>query len=204
MKTKRKNRNYHIILVLGIIFLSICSRSTRDIPKYYKNMLYASTFNAVYYFLCKRHLVWEFVPSGIHWLVIRLIHICIVTPLLVLTFLSGMPNSSWNQFKHYLKWVVIATCIEYLVHKKNLILYAHGWNVFWSSILYIKMFLYSHLFTKRPITTLILSFFSTVFFVHKLNVPLKWKHYSKYIEPLVDMYYHTSMEDLINMKRKLL
>ena len=162
---KRNNTIHHIVIVLSIILLSNLNKSWRDFPKYYKNMIYVSSFNILYYLLCRRHLVWEFIPNGINWLVIRLVHILVVTPLLVLIFLSNMPRTLSMQFFHLIRWVISASLVEYFVHKKKLILYAHGWDILWSSSLYLLMFLYSHLFTKRPYITIILSLGSTLFFI---------------------------------------
>lgn len=191
MRRKRNIRNRHLILILSIILLTIFSKSWREIPKFYRNMVYVSSMNAIYYIICKRHLVWEFVPTGISWMFIRMVHILIITPLIVLVFLSKMPSTLFMQCIHFVKWIIISTAVEYFIHKKHLILYAHGWNVFWSGIIYAKMFLYSHLFTKRPKSIFLLSFFSMTFFIIKFKVPLKIKHISKNFEPLVDMYYHT-------------
>ncbi|MBM7660254.1 hypothetical protein JOC85_001021 [Bacillus mesophilus] len=197
---KSNNRNQHIVLVLSIILLSILSKSWRDLPKYYKNMIYVGSFNIIYYLLCRRHLVWEFIPNGINWLGIRLVHILIATPLMVLIFLSNMPRTLWRQLFHLIRWAVIASLVEYVAHKKRLILYAHGWNIFWSGTVYLLMFLYSHLFTKRPFITIILSLSSTLFFIIRFSVPFKRKHLSKYFGFGVDLYYHTFLEDLFNKR----
>ena len=201
MRKKQKVRNRHIVLILSVILVSIFSNSWREVPKYYKNMVYVSSFNAIYYLLCRRHLVWEFIPYRVNWFFLRTVHTLIITPLLVLVFLSKMPNTLFKQFIHFIRWTIISTVVEYLIHKKHLILYAHGWNVLWSGLLYVKMFVYSHLFTKRPIPTLFLSLCSTVFFIFKFNVPLKIKRSSRYFEPLVDLYYHTSLKDLFTRKK---
>ncbi|MGM0904701.1 MAG: CBO0543 family protein [Bacillota bacterium] len=138
-------------------------------------------------------------------MVIRFVHTLFVTPFLTLIFLSNLPKEVCNQFFYLIRWVLIASLVEYLAHKKKLILYAHGWNVFWSSILYLMMFICSYLFTKYPINTLVLSLYSTLFYVYKFQVPLRRKHYSKYYEALVDLRYHTWLEDLLSsMKRKVL
>lgn len=203
MRKKRKNTSMHVILVFSIILLTIFSKSWRDIPKYYKNMVYVSSINAFYYFLCKRHLVWEFIPNGINWFLIRIVHILIVTPLVVLVFLSKLPSGRFNQLTYYLRWITLSFVVEYVIHKKHLILYGHGWNIFWSGILYVKMYLYSHLFTTRPILSVILSLFSTVFFMIKFKVPFKMKHLSSYCEPLVDLFYHTTLKGLLTKKKLL-
>jgi hypothetical protein len=202
MRTKRNNRNQHIILVVIVILMSIYTNSIRDIPKHYKSLLFVSFFNSIYYLLCRRHLVWEFIPNGINWLVIRMVHILIVTPLIVVMFLSTMPHTFWMQIIHLLRSVLIATIVEYIAHKKQLILYAHGWNILWSALLYLMMYAYSYLFIRQPLTSLVLSLFSTAFYVLKFKVPLQIKHYSKYVEPLADVYYHTFFEDLFNNKRR--
>jgi hypothetical protein len=204
MWTKRKNRNQHFVLVMGIILISILGNNLRDVPKYYKNMLYVSSFNTIYYFLCRRHLVWEFIPSGINWWVIRLVHIFIVTPILILMFLSKMPSELIKQLEYILKWITISTVVEYFAQKRKLILYAHGWNIFWSSLLYFMMYTYSYLYSRRPSLTLVLSMCSTVFYVIKFKVPLRLKHYSRYFEPLIDVYYHTFLEDFISKKTRKL
>lgn len=201
IKRNQKIRNRHIVLVLSIILMTILSNSWRDFPKYYKNMVYVSSFNAIYYLLCRRHLVWEFIPSGVNWWFIRIVHTIVISPLLVLVFLSKMPNTLFKQVIYYIRWIIISSFVEYLSHKKHLILYAHGWNVLWSGLLYVKMFMYSHLFTKRPIISLFLSLFSTVFFIFKFDVPLRLKHFSRYFEPLVDLYYHTFLGDLFAKKK---
>lgn len=201
MRKKRKNTSMHVILVFSIILLTFFSKSWRDIPKYYKNMVYVSSLNALYYFLCKRHLVWEFIPNGINWFLIRMVHIIIVTPLFVLVFLSKMPSGRFEQITYYLRWITVSFAVEYFIHKKNLILYGHGWNIFWSGFLYVKMYLYSHLFTTRPLFTLFLSLVSTVFFIIKFKVPLKMKHLSSFFEPLVDIFYHTTLQGLLTKKK---
>jgi hypothetical protein len=198
MGRKQKTSRKHICLILSVFLLNIVLKSYRQFPKYHKNLLYVSFFNALYYWLCKRHLVWEFIPAGMNWRLVRYIHIITVSPLLVLAFLARIPNSFGKQAIYLVKWVMMATVVEYYIYREKLILYAHGWNVFWSGLLYALMFTFSHLFTKRPIPTLFLSFCSTVFFIIKFRVPLKRKHFSRKFDRLVDVYYHTFLEDIVS------
>lgn len=205
MKKNRKGRNTHIFLVLIVLLLTLSSNSWREIPKYYKNMIYVSSFNGLYYLLCRRHLVWEFIPdTGVPWMLLRFVHTLLVSPLLVLVFLSKMPNTLLKQMMYFIQCVTICTAVEYFIHKKKLLQYSHSWNIFWSGILYFKMFLYSHLFTKRPAFTLSLSFCTTVFLIIIFNVPIRRKHVSRHFEPLLDLYYHTLLEDFFNDKKRLI
>lgn len=191
----------HITLILGILLLS--RNSWRDIPKYYKNIGYVSLFNILYYVLCRRHLLWEFSPIGMNWGLIRFVHVVIITPLLVLTFLSKFPHTLIKQIIYTIKWVITSCIIEYFVHKQKLIIYAHGWNIYWTGLIYTMMFTYSLLFTKRPFLTLFLSLYSTVFFTIKFQVPMKIKHVSRNFESFVDIYYHSFLEDLVYHFKKL-
>lgn len=196
MNRKQKVRIKHIILIVSIILLS--RNSWRDIPKYYKSLFYVSSINALYYLLCRRHLVWEFTPIGISWGFIRFVHVVIITPSLVLTFLSKFPNSLIKQVIYTVKWVVTASVVEYFSYKQKLILYAHGWNIYWTGLMYALMFMYSLLFTKRPLITLFLSFCTTAFFAIKLKVPMRRKHISSKFDRFVDVYYHTFLEDIFS------
>ena len=190
-------RQKHIILILSIIFVNLLGKTWRNFPKYYKSLTYVSIVNSLYYFLCKRHLVWEFIPLGIDWKFLRTVHTIIVTPLIVLLFLSNFPKTFLKQMIYIIKWVLGAILVEFVVHKLKLIQYKHGWNIFWSALLYLKMFVYSHLFTKKPLMTWFLSLCSCTFFIIKFKVPIKKKHvFSRNFGTWVDYFYHSPLEDL--------
>ncbi len=201
MNRKQKMRLKHIILILSILLLS--RNSWRDIPRYFKSIGYVSSCNALYYLLCRRHLLWEFSPMGIKWGLIRFIHVVIITPLFVLTFLSKIPHSLIKQIIYTIKWVITACIIEYFVHKQKLIIYAHGWNIYWTGLIYTLMLTFSSLFSKRPYITLFLSLCSTVFFTIKFHVPMKFRHVSEKFERFVDIYYHSCLEDLVYKFKRL-
>lgn len=166
-------RYKHLGLIGFMILLNVFGKTWRYVPKYYKSMAYVSCVNASYYLLCRRHLVWEFTPNGINWKILRTAHILIVSPLLVLLYLSKLPESRIKQIVYTGKSILIACLAEFFVHKQKLIQFKHGWSLLWSSFMYLMMFTYSSLFTKRPFLTLLLSILSSVFFIMKFNVPLK-------------------------------
>ncbi|MBM7571481.1 hypothetical protein JOC48_001977 [Aquibacillus albus] len=134
---------------------------------------------------------------GFNWKLLRAAHVIIVTPLLVLLFLSKYPKSLLERIAHIIKWVLGASSVEYVVHKQKMIQYKHGWNIFWSSLIYLMMFVYSSLFTKRPLLTCFLTVCSIVFFISKFKLPIKSKHpFSRRIDMLVDSFYHSFLEDI--------
>jgi len=190
-------RYKHLGLILFMVLLNVLGKTWRDVPKYYKSMAYVSCVNAFYYLLCRRHLVWEFTPNGINWKYLRSAQILIVSPLLVLLYLSKLPESRLKRIVYTGKSILIACFVEFFVHKQKLIQFKHGWSLLWSSFMYLMMFTYSSLFTKRPFLTLFLSILSSVFFIMKFNVPLKTKHpCSRRLEPLTDLFYHSFLEDV--------
>ncbi|WP_188207896.1 CBO0543 family protein [Alkalibacillus aidingensis] len=187
----------HVALIVVIIVVNLMKKTWRDIPKYYKSMIYVSSVNALYYYICNRHLIWEFTPFGISWRLLRGLHILVVTPLLVLAFLSKYPEMFSKRLIHLFRWVFGVTIVEHLAHKQKLIQYKHGWNIFWSGIVYLQMFLYSHLFNRRPIMTLFMSFFTIILFVAKFKVPLRTNHpFSRRFSRSVDFFYHSILEDV--------
>lgn len=189
-------RNKHILLILGVVLINLLGRTWRYIPRYYKSLGYVTSINILYYILCRRHLVWEFHPKGVHWWLLRGIHIFVVTPLLTLSFLAKLPSSISKQIWYIIKWVLVSSGLEYISHKQHLIQYKHGWNGFWSGILFLKMYVYSYLFSKKPLLTWILTFCSASFFVFKFKIPLRKHTFSRRFNIMVDIFYHTFLEDI--------
>ncbi|WP_078592835.1 CBO0543 family protein [Evansella clarkii] len=194
---KNKQIKGQAAIILLIVLLNLFNKTWRDFPKYYKNIGYVGLVNIFYYYLCSRHLVWEFPPVGANWKLLRIMHIFFITPLLVLSFLSRYPSTLSKQFLHVIKWVTASSITEYIAHKQKLLQYKHGWTIFWSALLYLKMFMYSKLIVKRPLTTLFLSVCSVAFLIKKFKVPINKKHrLSKNCEWLTDCFYHSSLEDI--------
>jgi hypothetical protein len=161
-----------ITLILTILLLNIYNRTWKDLPKYYKCLFYTSFINSLYYYLFKRHLLWEFRPGRLNWRALRKVHIFLISPLLVLLFLSTLPKSFTKQVIHLIKWVVSSSMIEYFLAKKQLIIFKYGWNVFWSGLVYVQMYVFSYLFLKRPLLIWILSLFTTIFYMVQFKMPL--------------------------------
>lgn len=159
-----------IILILIVFFLNILGRTWKDIPKYYKALGYVTVTNSLYYYICKRYLLWEFSSQGFHWKVLRGVNIFFVTPLITLLYLSKSPKPF--NISYLLKWVTSSTLVEYVASKNKMIKYKHGWNIYWTAFLYLKMYLYSYLYTRKPNFTWLLSAISTIFFIKVFNVPL--------------------------------
>jgi hypothetical protein len=162
-----------VILILIIVLINIKEKTWINISKYYKSLALVVGINTFYYYLCKRKLVWEFTPKGIDWRVLRALHIFVATPLLTLLYLSKFPTKLSKQILYTIKWVFSSTAIEYYLLKIKLIKFKHGWNIYWSGLMYLKMYVYSYWFLRKPVSTSILTLCSSIFFVVKFKVPLE-------------------------------
>ena len=81
----------------------------------------------------------------------------------------------------------------------------HMGGAFIGRVLFMhSIFTFSTLFSKKPLFTLIMSICSTIIFTIKFNVPLKVKHVSSHFDWLIDVYYHSFLKELFNVKKSRL
>ncbi|GAE34758.1 hypothetical protein JCM9157_1835 [Halalkalibacter akibai JCM 9157] len=160
-----------LVVVLTLCLFNLYRRTWTLVPKHYKSLAYVTFINAFYYYLFKRHLLWEFNPGNSNWRLVRAIHMIFVAPLLVLLYFSKLPTSNSRRIIYTFNAVILSALIEQVIAKRNLINYKHGWNVFWSGVIYLQMYVFSLLFNKRPILTWILSAFSVWFYIRKFKLP---------------------------------
>ncbi|MFV8829128.1 hypothetical protein [Alkalihalobacterium sp. APHAB7] len=165
-------RRNQVLLLLFTIILATAG-SLKHLPKHYKELAYISFFNAFYYYICKRYLLWEFKPKDINWRMVRAAHTFITTPLVVLSSLSKFPQTLPKQIVHVLKWTFISAYLEHVIAQQKLIRFKHGWNIYWSALIYLKMYTYSYLHTKNALLTWVLSIWSAIFFILRFKIPLK-------------------------------
>ncbi len=139
-------------------------------------MLYVSFFGLLYNILCKNYLMWDFKPT-FQYLnnrkIIRTLHIFIINPLLILSYLSTIPDSIWNKILYTGKWIISSTLVEWMgLRIFKVIFFNNGWNLGWSMLIYVKMYFLSYYMTKKPLLTWMLSFVSTIFFLIRFKVPV--------------------------------
>ena len=163
----------HILLLAWLFQENTKNKTWKQFPKYYPNILYVALFNWLYYFLVRNKLLWELQSSIINRKTLKIIHICIINPLLILLYLSNLPNTFVKQFIYVIRWFTISTLVEGLFYKEGKISFYRGWNIGWSMVIYIKMYLFCLLFNKKPILTLILSIIDTIFLLLKFKIPVR-------------------------------
>ena len=163
----------HILLLAWLFRENYKNKTWKQLPKYYPNILYVALFNWLYYFLVQHKLLWELQSNFFNRKTLKIIHICIINPLLILFYLSNLPNTFVKQFIYVVRWIIISTLVEGLFYKEGKIAFYRGWNIGWSMVIYIKMYIFCLLFNKRPILTLILSIIETICFLLKFKIPVR-------------------------------
>jgi hypothetical protein len=184
----------HILLSLLLLTQNINKRTWRNFSEYSSSLFYVSFFNSLYYFLSKDFLLWDFNVKKSQLKIIRALHIFVITPSLVLLYLSNVPNSMLKHIAYLVKWVMSSTCVEWIAYKKlKMIDFYNGWHLGWSLLVYVKMYFFSWLVIRRPLLTWCISLAVTAFYLYIFNVPVKrnvkqqlekWKVFLKLLTPL--------------------
>lgn len=136
-------------------------------------MVYAATFNAMYYYLCKHCLVWDFKSKYLSRNTLRALHIFMATPLMVLLFMANVPVTLRKQLHYLIHWVMASMVFEVMAIKTGVLFYRRGWNYGWSALLYLKMYVYSFLLRKFPVFILVSSIITTLAAFAFFKIPLR-------------------------------
>lgn len=150
-----------VAIVLSISWtIAAIKYGDRDWRKYYPSMLFASLGNALYEVLCYKYQLWQMEPNGLGYSMIpMLLLILIGMPLSTWIFLSKYPFQSliYKQIVYVVIFIVLFIVLEYFSIKMGAITYHHGWNLGWSFLFVVVMFIVIRLHFTRPILALIIS-----------------------------------------------
>jgi hypothetical protein len=132
----------------------------RDWSKYYPSMLFAALGNALYEVLCYKYQLWRMEPNGVVYSIIpMLLLILIGMPLSTWVFLSKYPyqSSIYKKGIYVSFFVIVFIVLEYISVKLGAISYHFGWNLGWSLLFVIVMFIVIRIHFTRPILALLIS-----------------------------------------------
>jgi hypothetical protein len=150
-----------VAIILSISWIIVAIKfGDRDWRKYYPSMLFAALANALYEVLCYKYHLWQMEPNGVGYSMIPMLLLILVgMPLSTWVFLSNYPYKSgiFKKGIYVLFFVVVFIVLEYLSIKVGAISYHNGWNLGWSLIFVIVMFMVIRLHFTRPILALIIS-----------------------------------------------
>lgn len=161
----------HLFIAIFLLFLNLNYRTLHQLRKHLPSMSYVSLINALYYYVCKHHLVWDFDCRFFSKKQLRALHIFVINPLIILLFLSRFPNQLHKKVIYVLKWTVASVFCEFLMIKNDNLFFKRGWNLKWSSVFYLKMYLFSCFFNSRKTLILSLSALTTFVYLRIFHVP---------------------------------
>jgi hypothetical protein len=150
-----------IAILYSILWIAVAFKlGDRNWQKYYPTILFAALGNALYDLICYKYPLWQMEPNGLPVSMI---------PILLL-ILIGMPLSTWiylskypfekgliNQAFYIGIFVFLFVLLEYLSVLGGAITYHHNWNLVWSSLFSIIMFVMMQLHYRRPLLALFLT-----------------------------------------------
>jgi hypothetical protein len=150
-----------VAIVLSISWIIAAMKfGDRDWKKYYPSMLFAALGNALYEILCYKYQLWSMEPNGVVYSIIPMLLLILVgMPLSTWVFLSKYPftSSIYKESIYVSFFVIVFIVLEYVSVKLGAISYHHGWNLGWSLVFVIVMFIVIRLHYSKPILALLIS-----------------------------------------------
>lgn len=150
-----------VAIVLSISWIIAAMRyGDRDWSKYYPSMLFAALGNAMYEILCYKYQLWTMEPNGVVYSIIPMLLLILVgMPLSTWVFLSKYPyeSSIYKKGIYVSAFIIVFIVLEYVSVKLGAISYHNEWNLGWSLLFVIVMFIVIRIHFTRPILALLIS-----------------------------------------------
>ncbi|WP_370529775.1 hypothetical protein [Alkalihalobacillus sp. AL-G] len=162
----------HVTVLLWLLFQNIKKETWKQYKTLYSSVCYVMSFNLLFYFLRIQKLPWDFKSSYFKTKTLRVLHLFLVTPLLIFSYLSTYPKTLFKQTIYIIKWVSFSSLIEVIALTFKAISYKGRWNIGWSVLIYFLMFLFSKSIQKKPVFTIALSVLTTIL-LDKIFHPLE-------------------------------
>jgi ABC-type tungstate transport system substrate-binding protein len=170
-----KKKEFLMIAILySFLWIAVAIKlGDRNWLKYYPTMLFAALGNALYELICYKHQLWQMEPNGLPVSMIPILLLTLIgMPISTWIFLSNFPIEKRFIFKvlYIGIFVLLFVVLEYLSIKIGAITYHHNWNLLWSTIFCIIMFVMLRIHFQRPLLAFFLSTSIAVTFCIIFNV----------------------------------
>lgn len=168
----------YIRMMLPIIYIVLAWRfgDWKNWKKYYPTILFIISVDFFISNLLKDYPLWTFHGSLLipnHTIADFMIAFTCFSPM-VLIYLSRYPyRKEWyRQFVYIFLWFILYNIVEAIFFFAHLITYHHGWNFWWSSIVWVFMFIGLRLHHTKPLLAWLLCFTCTVFLIIYFQIPI--------------------------------
>jgi hypothetical protein len=93
---------------------------------------------------------------------------------MVLIYLSRYPyKSNWyRQLVYIALWAIFYILVEIIFMSAKLIYYHHGWSIWWSTLVWVFMFIGLRLHHTKPLLAWLLCFACTAFLIIYFHIPI--------------------------------
>ncbi|KPV43811.1 CBO0543 family protein [Alicyclobacillus ferrooxydans] len=164
-----------IIVLFSLLFLVVLllTRSYRCVEQYYSTILYISLMSVFYTLICTNYGLWTF---RVWWIftnqAVALLEAVILFPSTTALFLRYLPRHSRFTMLYFILFVALYIVMEYIMIQLGEIRYTQGWNLGWSTVVDVLMFLFMLLHERSKRLTWILTVVVVAFFIRWFDVPL--------------------------------
>ncbi|MDD9271644.1 CBO0543 family protein [Paenibacillus sp. GCM10023248] len=144
-----------VAIIYSILWiLAAMAFADRDWKPYYPTLLFAALSNALYEILCYQHQLWQMEPNGLPAATIPILLLILIgMPLSTWVFLSKYPANAklLPQVYYILFFTFVFLLLEFVSVKCGSITYHNGWNLWWSLLFDIIMFIMLRIHFRHPL-----------------------------------------------------
>jgi hypothetical protein len=164
-----------MIFAFGIVVLIIGWRfgDWRNLGKYYPTILFLIIGDLLYNVLTYKDPMWSYRKNRIfpNHILVNLWIMVTVYPVTVIMYLFHFPKKISKQILYILAWAILFIILELFgLHIFGIIDHLNGWNIWWSLLIDIILFVMLFIHYKRPLIAWGLSIIVIIFFLTVFNV----------------------------------
>lgn len=169
----------HIIFNALFLLAAIKWGDWRRWRDYYPTILFFIVGDLLKNYLLYNYWMWTYQETIfaetilINHTIISLLIMFIVYPSTILIYIGRFPQVKWKQVLWLSFWISLYSVVEYInLHYLNLIRHHNGWNISWSVLFNIVMFLILRIHYKKPLLAWGLSVIWILFLLKMFNIPI--------------------------------
>jgi hypothetical protein len=150
-----------IAIIYSILWIAAAFKfADRNWHRYYPTLLFAALGNALYELICYKYQLWKMEANGLPVAMIPILLLILIgMPLSTWIYLSKYPYGKglFSQVMYIAYFSAFFILLEFVSVKGGAITYHHNWNLLWSLVFVIVMFIVLRIHYRRPLLGLIIS-----------------------------------------------
>ncbi|UUZ94062.1 hypothetical protein LJK87_05390 [Paenibacillus sp. P25] len=147
----------------------------RNWRSYHATILYFICCDLLHNVLTEGHHLWKYAPTAIlpNHTLMNLFVMLIAYPSMLLVYLGRFPSGRLKQIGWISLWVALWSMLEWFSMWLGQFSYNNGWNIWWSIVFNMALFVFSRLHYIRPLLCYGLSVIAAVLLVWYFKVPVR-------------------------------